>query len=178
MPSDVARPELIVLTCFTSCDPSKLRNLNSILSMIIQLVMKTLVSLPPKFRTFIVMFCLPVYGRKTYQIISLVLFVTPVVLLFTLFALFAEPSVGKVPTKRLGEDLRGPRNCRHVYSLLAMQQPYQQTHYIVSFHGWLNRQSHEAALICCHFFWVELINRCTKHNPWSASTSWHACSGL
>ena len=143
MPSDVARPELIVLTCFTSYDPSKLRNLNSILSMIIQLVMKTLVSL--KFRTFSVMFCLPVYGRKTYQIVSLILFVTPIVLLFTLFALFAEPSVGKVPTKRLGEDLRGPRNCRHVYSLLAMQQPHQQTHYIVSSHGWLNRQSHEAS---------------------------------
>ena len=70
--------------------------------------------------------------KNKNQIVSLILFVTPVVLLFTLFV---EPNVGKVPTKRLGGDSRGPRNRRHIYSLLAMQQPYQQTHYILSSHG-------------------------------------------
>ena len=92
--------------------------------------MKTLVSQSPKFRTFIVMSCLQ--KKNINQIVSLILLVTPVVLLFTLFV---EPNVGKVRTKRLGEDSRGPSNCRHIYSLLAMQQPYQQTHYILSSHG-------------------------------------------
>ena len=48
----------------------------------------------------------------------LILLVMPVVLLFTLLALFAEPKVGKARAKRL-EDARSHRKCRHVYSLLA-----------------------------------------------------------
>ena len=40
----------------------------------------------------------------------------PVVLLFTLFA---EPRIGKPQTKRLEEDVRSHRDCRHIYPLLA-----------------------------------------------------------
>ena len=43
---------------------------------------------------------------------------TPVVLLFIPFTLFVEPRVGKAQAKRLEEDLRSCRSCRHVYSLL------------------------------------------------------------
>ena len=49
----------------------------------------------------------------------MILFMTPVVSLFTLSTLFAEPRVGKVQAKRLEGDLRRHRNCRHIYSLLA-----------------------------------------------------------
>ena len=67
----------------------------------------------------------------------LILLVMPAVLLFTLSAQFAEPRV----SKRLEEDTRSCRNCRHVYSLLAgtaaitqplswlMQQLWQQLPY-------------------------------------------------
>ena len=48
-----------------------------------------------------------------------ILFVTLIVSLFMLFALFAEPRVGKVWAKRLEGDLKSHRNCRHIYSLLA-----------------------------------------------------------
>ena len=51
-----------------------------------------------------------------FQSVLLVLFVTPIILLFTLSTLFSEPSVGKVQAKRLEGDWR---NCRHIYSLLA-----------------------------------------------------------
>ena len=37
----------------------------------------------------------------------------------SLWALFPEPTVGKVRAKRLEENVRSRRNCRHVYSLLA-----------------------------------------------------------
>jgi len=46
----------------------------------------------------------------------------PIVLLFTLFTLFAqftEPRVGKAQAKRLEEDLRSYRNCKYFYCLLA-----------------------------------------------------------
>ena len=43
----------------------------------------------------------------------------PIVLLFTLSTLFAEPRVGKERAKRLEEDARSCRNCRYVYSLLT-----------------------------------------------------------
>lgn len=49
----------------------------------------------------------------------LIPFVMPVVMLFTLFTLFAEPRVGKARAKKLEEDARSHRKCRHVYSLLA-----------------------------------------------------------
>ena len=37
----------------------------------------------------------------------------------SLFKLFTEPRIGKVQVKRLEEDSRSQRNCRHIYSLLA-----------------------------------------------------------
>ena len=49
----------------------------------------------------------------------LILFMMPIVLLFTLFALFTEPRVGEARAKRLEEDARICRKCRHIYSLLA-----------------------------------------------------------
>ena len=49
----------------------------------------------------------------------MILFVTPAVLLFILFALLAEPRVGKAQAKRLEEDTRSCRNRRLVYPLLA-----------------------------------------------------------
>ena len=71
-------------------------------------------------------------------VLLFILFVMPIVLLFMLSTLFAEPRVGKVQTKRLEGVLRSHRNCRHIYSLLAgmaartqplsclMQQLWQQ----------------------------------------------------
>ena len=44
------------------------------------------------------------------------LFMTPIVLLFTLFT---EPVVGKAQAKRLEENLRNSSSCKYVYSLLA-----------------------------------------------------------
>ena len=56
--------------------------------------------------------------------VLLILFMTPVVSLFTLFA---EPRVGKAQAKKLEGDARSHRNCRHIYSVLAgmaaMTQP-------------------------------------------------------
>lgn len=49
----------------------------------------------------------------------LILFGTPVVLLFILLALFTEPRAGKALAKRLGEDTRSRRKSRRIYSLLA-----------------------------------------------------------
>ena len=51
--------------------------------------------------------------------ISVILFVTPTVLLFIPLALFAEPRIGKVQAKRLEEDTKSCRNRRHIYPLLA-----------------------------------------------------------
>ena len=60
----------------------------------------------------------------TTPIVLPILFLMPNVLLFTLFA---EPRAGKAQAKRLEEDSRSCRNCRHVYSLLtgmaAITQP-------------------------------------------------------
>ena len=57
----------------------------------------------------------------------MILFVISIVLLLTLFTLFTEPGVGKARVKRLKEDLRCCRSCRHIYSLLvgmaAITQP-------------------------------------------------------
>ena len=36
-----------------------------------------------------------------------------------LFTLFTEPRVGQAPVKRLEDDSRSCRNCRHIYSLMA-----------------------------------------------------------
>ena len=56
-------------------------------------------------------------------VLLLILFLTPVVSLFTLSALFAEPRVGKAWGKMLEEDARSHRNFRHVYFLLAGTAP-------------------------------------------------------
>ena len=50
------------------------------------------------------------------EVVLLILFMTPVVSLFTLFA---EPTVGKVQARKLEGDVRSRRICRHIYSLLA-----------------------------------------------------------
>ena len=50
--------------------------------------------------------------------VSLILFMTPVVLLFTLSAPFLEPRVGKAPAERLEEDARSHWSCRCIFSLL------------------------------------------------------------
>ena len=57
--------------------------------------------------------------EKSNGIVLLVLFIMLVVLLFTVFTLFTEPRVGKVWSRRLEEDSRSHRNCRHIYFLLA-----------------------------------------------------------
>ena len=57
--------------------------------------------------------------KKCILSVLLILFITPIVLLYITEALFVEPRVGKPWTKRLEEDLRSCRNCRHVYSLLT-----------------------------------------------------------
>ena len=48
--------------------------------------------------------------------VLLLLLLMPIVLLFTLFT---EPRLGQAPARRLEEDSRSCRNCRHIYSLLA-----------------------------------------------------------
>ena len=56
--------------------------------------------------------------QPLWRIVSvwLILFTMPIVLVFTLFA---EPRIGKAQAKRLEEDSRSHRKCRHIYSLLA-----------------------------------------------------------
>ena len=51
--------------------------------------------------------------------VLLILLMMPTVLLFSLFTWFTEPRLGNARDKRLKEDRRSSRNCRHVYSLLA-----------------------------------------------------------
>ena len=51
--------------------------------------------------------------QVTNLIVLLILCVMPIVLLFTLCSLFAEPRVGKAQAKRLEEDARSHRNRRH-----------------------------------------------------------------
>ena len=66
-------------------------------------------------------------ARTVMLDVSLVLFLMPIVLLFMLYALFAESGVGKVRAKRLDGNVRSHRNCRPFYSLLvgmaAITQP-------------------------------------------------------
>ena len=49
-------------------------------------------------------------------VVLLILFVMPFV---SLFSLFAESRIGKGRAKRLEEDARSLRTCKHVYSLLT-----------------------------------------------------------
>ena len=67
---------------------------------------------------YVYMYVCPILGPP---VLLFILLTTPVVLpiLFILSSLFIEPRVGKARTKRLEEDLRSHRSCRHVYSLLA-----------------------------------------------------------
>ena len=51
--------------------------------------------------------------------VLLILLMVPTILLFTLCTLFAEPRVVKAWAKRLEEDWRSHRNCRHFHCLLA-----------------------------------------------------------
>ena len=58
-------------------------------------------------------------GIDMYMLVLLILFMMPTVLLFTLCTLFVESRVGNAQAKRLEEDTKSHRNCRHIYSLLA-----------------------------------------------------------
>ena len=51
-----------------------------------------------------------------YMVVLLILFVMPVVLLFTRFA---EPRVSKAQVERLEDDSGNHRHCRHTFSFLA-----------------------------------------------------------
>ena len=95
----------------------------------------------------------------------------------SLCALFAEPVVGEARAKKLEEDLRGCRNWRHAYSLLAgiaaitqplswlAQQSWQHTCYIISSRGWCNRHSHEAAVMLP-------LSRWSSYIPTAQSSLW------
>ena len=82
---------------------------------------------------YVCMYVCPILGPP---VLLFILLTTPVVLLilFTLSALFIEPRVGKARTKRLKEDWRSHRSCRHVLSQLTqqLQQQPQQNHNITS----------------------------------------------
>ena len=73
--------------------------------------------------------------------VLLILFMALVVLLF---ALFAEPSVGKVWVTRLDRDLRSHRNCRHAYYPLAGVAAITQ---LLSACGWPSGHSRDAAVM-------------------------------
>ena len=77
----------------------------------------------------------------------MILFMTPVVSLFTLSTLFAEPRVGKVQAKRLEGDLRRHRNCRYIYYLLADTVAISVDTLFLYSCGQPNGHSHEAAVI-------------------------------
>ena len=65
-------------------------------------------------------FCVSFYFNMSKMIVSpFILFMTPVVSLFTLSTWFTEPRVDKVWAERLEGGLRSCRNYRHAYSLLA-----------------------------------------------------------
>ena len=51
--------------------------------------------------------------------VSLILLIVPNVYPFTLSILFTEPRISNAQAKRLEEDARRCRNCRHAYCLLA-----------------------------------------------------------
>ena len=57
--------------------------------------------------------------QSVFRGLSLILFVTPIVLLYPLSTQFAEPRIGKAQAKRLEGDSGIHRNFRHIYSLLA-----------------------------------------------------------
>ena len=59
--------------------------------------------------------------EKGMATVSLILFMTPNVLLFTLSAPFLGPKIGKAQAKRLEEDARSHWNCRCIYSLLVVK---------------------------------------------------------
>ena len=60
--------------------------------------------------------------------VSLILLIVPNVYPFTLSILFTEPRISNAQAKRLEEDARRCRNCRHAYCLLAdmaaIRQPF------------------------------------------------------
>ena len=68
-------------------------------------------------------------------VLLFILLTAPTVSLFTLCPLFTEARVGKARGKRLEENSRSSRNCRHIYSLLAGAAAVAQTHCILSSHG-------------------------------------------
>lgn len=81
----------------------------------------------------------------------------------SLFKLFTEPRIGKVQVKRLEEDSRSQRNCRHIYSLLA-DAAAVAVDTLYSLLPWLtqhNRHSSDAAV----------TPPCSSEMKWSVSRS-------
>ena len=86
--------------------------------------------------------------------VSLILFVTPVVLLFTLSALLAEPGVGKAQAKRPEANSGSGRTCRCVSSLLA------------------DAAAVAADVLHSPFWWLT-----PRTQPWRSSNRCHLLSG-
>ena len=86
--------------------------------------------------------------------VLLLLLLTPIVLLFTLFT---EPRLGQAPTRRLEEDSRSCRNCRHIYSFLA-DTAAVAVDTLCAFLSWLTHHSCDAA-VSAAVFWVELMSQ-------------------
>ena len=74
--------------------------------------------------------------------------ILPTVPTVSLFKLFTEPRIGKVQVKRLEEDSRSQRNCRHIYSLLvdAAAVAVDTLHSLLSWLTQHNRHSRDAAV--------------------------------
>ena len=110
--------------------------------------------------------------------VSLIQLVMLIVSLFTLSSLFTEPRVGKVWAKRLEGDLRSPRNCRHIYALLADATAVAAD----TLYSLISRLTQWSQPWCSSNMpplsrWSSHI--CTLHTICDqVSTLWHACSVL
>ena len=101
----------------------------------------------------------------------LILFLMPIVLLFTLFTLFAEPRVGKAWAKRLEEDARSHRDDKSIYCLLAGSAAIAEDR-LYSLLLWLTQQTQPWRSSHASTFQVELIS--AQHTTLDqASTLWH-----
>ena len=109
----------------------------------------------------------------------------------SLCTLFFELREGKPWAKRLEGDLRGHRNCRHIYSLLAgtafllagsaaiavFSPGWCSSHTILSSRDWSNRHSHDIIVKPPLYGWSSHI--CVLHTTCDhVSTSWHARAAL
>ena len=88
-----------------------------------------------------------------------------------LLTLFAEPRGGRVGVKKLKEDSRSHRNCRHVYSLLA-----DAADAAIFSPGWPNRHSRDAAVKATPFLWGSHISLQHKVTHNQVNTLWCTCA--